>query len=83
MRIKAYLFSTGACYGFSVLSNGSNLPRLHDGTPWEPLQVKLTDFAELASYTSDVTTARFNLLTRGYHFCKAPSAEITDSVVAA
>ena len=78
MRVKAFVFSNGSSYGFSVLSNGSNLPRLLDERPWTSLQAKLTDFAELAAYTPDISTARFNLLSRGYHFCRAiPEAAVT------
>ena len=73
--MTAYPFSSGTSYGFSALSDGSNLPRLQDGSTWRPLGVKITDMAELARYTSDTTTARFNILTRGYHFCSRPERE--------
>jgi hypothetical protein len=83
MRAKVYVFSSGPSYGFSVLSNGSNLPRLLDGTSWKPLRIKLSQFTELTAYIPDVTTARFNLLSRGYHLCTAPRQEITAPTVAA
>jgi len=46
------------------------LPRLSNVEEWRPLRVKITSLEELGDYTDDVTTARFNLLSRGYHLCR-------------
>jgi len=73
VRIKAYIFTAGPFIGFSVLSNGSNLPRVAGGPAWQPLHAAITEFAELAAYTADTAVARFNLRSRGYHFCRVPA----------
>jgi hypothetical protein len=70
VTFSAYIFAARTHYGLSVLSNGSNLPRLSNDEEWRPLRVKITSLEELGDYTDDVTTARFNLLSRGYHLCR-------------
>jgi hypothetical protein len=73
---SAFIFSARTHYGISVLSNGSNLPRLNNDEEWRPLRIKITDFQQLSDYTEDITTARFNLLSRGYHFCRMKAANV-------
>jgi hypothetical protein len=77
VALSAFLFSTPTHYGLSVLSNGSNLPRLNADEEWRPLRLKITSLRELGDYTDDVTIARFNLLSRGYHFCRMKIADVT------
>ena len=69
VTFSAYIFAAREHYGLSVLSNGSNLPRLSNDDEWRPLRIKVTSLQERGDYTDDITTARFNLLSRGYHFC--------------
>jgi hypothetical protein len=52
------------------------LPRLNNDEEWRPLRIKITDFQQLSDYTEDITTARFNLLSRGYHFCRMKAANV-------
>jgi hypothetical protein len=72
MRITAYVFASKSARGLSVLSNGSNLPRLLDGSEWRPVGAKITDSDQLAQFTADPTLALSNIRTRGYHFCRIP-----------
>jgi hypothetical protein len=72
---SAFVFCTQSHYGVSVLSNGSNLPRLTDNEEWRPMQIKITTLRDLNDYTDDLTSARFDLLSRGYHFCKMKMAQ--------
>jgi hypothetical protein len=79
MRITAYVFASKSACGLSVLSNGSNLPRLLDGSDWRPLGAKITDSEQLAQYTADPTLALFNIRTRGYHLCRVPGSTGADA----
>jgi hypothetical protein len=54
------------------------LPRLNSDEERRPMQIKITTFRELNDYTEDVTAARFNLLSRGYHFCRMKVAARTN-----
>jgi hypothetical protein len=69
VQFSAFLFSDGTHYGLSVVSDGSNLPRLINDKKWRPMRVEIASLRELNDYTADIT-AHFNLLSRGYHFCK-------------
>ena len=78
MTFSAYIFAARAHYGLSVRNDGSNLPRLSDDDEWHPLHIKITSLRELGGYADDIATARFNLHSRGYHFCRMRGAQRDD-----
>jgi hypothetical protein len=76
LAFSAFIFSARTHYGFSVHRNGSNLPRLNNDDEWRPLGIELTTIEELVDFTDDIIAARFNLLSRGYHFCRIKIAHV-------
>jgi hypothetical protein len=74
LAFSAFIFAARTHYGLSIQSSGSNLPRLNNDDEWRPLGIKITTIEELVDFTEDIATARFNLLSRAYHFWRVKVA---------